>query len=205
MIIVYWKNAMSWIRRLANIISKRALAVHTGTGKKSLLAIRFLKTINSPELMKEEQVGVTSILTEDGKYVVPLSLSLGQPRGTAKTPPLLKVQAPRVKIGREAVGHELRPTGLYREFQVKVPNGNPVPIPYTLELFYRLRLREEGLLEGCLDGMARGCLDQIRLTLDGYAVRAWGEEGMNQIELDLGNELGKFTGYPDELIYIENH
>lgn len=198
--IVHWKNAMYWLRRLANIMSKRSLAIFTGKGRNSHHAIRFLKTINSPELMKTERRGITSILEEGGSYVVPLSLSLGQPRGTAKEPPLLKVEPPRIETGRNALGPELRPSGLYREFHAVVTRGGKsVTIPYTIELFCRLRSLEEGLLEGCLDGMARGCLDQIRLALDGHAVRAWGKD--SRLEIDLGYGLGKFTGYPDELEY----
>ena len=198
--ILHWKNAMYWLRRLANIISKRSLSVSSGMGRKSHHAIRFLETINSPKLMQAEKRGITSILEEDGSYVVPLNLSLGQPRGTAKEPPLLKVEPPRIETGRSKIGPELRPSGLYREFHAIVTRGKKsVVIPYTLELFCRLRSLEEGLLEGCLDGMARGCLDQIRLALDGHAVRAWGKD--SRIEIDLGDGLGKFTGYSDELDY----
>lgn len=197
--IMYWKNSLYWLRRLANIMCKRSLAAFTGKGRKSHHAIRFLDTINSPELMDAEKDGITSILEDDGSYVVPLSLSLGQPRGTAQTPPLFRIESPRISKGRNALGSDLRPSGLYREFHAVVTQGRTVVIPYTLELFCRLRMLEEGLLEGCLDGMARGCLDQLRLALDGHAVRAWGRE--TRIEIDLGDALGKFTGYSDELRY----
>jgi hypothetical protein len=196
-----WRNARCWIRRMANVVAKRVLCVRQGIGFRSDDASGFLSIIGDVGRLNAERMGVTTILEDGGSYTVPLSLSLGQPRGTAKEPPLLRVEAPRIKEGRMAVCGDLRPSGVYREFQADVQgNVSPIPIPYTIELYCRLRALDAGLLEGCLDSMSRGCLDQIRLSLDGYAVRTWGREA--RLEIDLGEGVGKFTGFADELKYV---
>jgi hypothetical protein len=196
-----WRSTRCWIRRLAALFAKRALVVQAGAGRVSAEAEQFMELVDTEntESIKEEARKIRKVLAPSGEYDVPLALSLAQPRGTAKVPPLMRVSPPLIKAWQPYKPNEKRPTGIYREFPVKTPKPETeIKIPYTIQLFMRLRALDDALLEGCLDAAKRGCLDQIRLVLDGQAVRGWGGNVMT-FKIDLGDERGPLEGDLDDL------
>ncbi|MDA8632419.1 hypothetical protein N9L71_01570 [Verrucomicrobiales bacterium] len=191
-----------WLRRLACSLVKRHLGFITGQGHESDIAREFTQSIMDDGRFKEELRTLRRILIHDNRYRVPLNLGLGQPRSTESDGPFMDVQMPRIKEGPPPEYQEERPMNVYREFLVSVAQGEgksgSLPLPYTIELFRRLKLYREGLLDGCLDPMLRSCLDQLRVIMDGRAARCWGQAEL-PIEIHLPGELGQFNGFPDEL------
>lgn len=175
-----------FIRKLASTFVKR------GVGARLVLSERqgrvgeicdYLSRCESERLLKREGQLLERLFaggaSGDSSYVVRGDHVVGQP--SMETIVRIKVEGPDVHIKSLPNSPLVRPDTHYREFEIRQTLGgqaSTIKVPYDFPLYQRLRAMEERLLDGSLDPMLRGALDQAKIALDGFAVRGWGRQNV---------------------------
>ena len=183
-------RALIWfLRRLAATFIKRSLGVRNKLADSAgrLEEIHdFLDRCSSEEALGKEAKLLERLFgdqTDDFEYVVRVDHVVGQP--SMESVVNLAVGCPTIETAALPPQDADRPVTHFREFLVKssVSGSLEARIPYDFSLFQRLRAMEKRLLDGCIDPMLRGVLDQARVSLDGLAVRGWGNHPV-QVSVD---------------------
>ena len=176
------KELIWFLRRLAAVFVKRSLGVRgllSQEGRRLDEIQDFLDRCKSEECLQEEArllEGLFADPSDDMKYVVRADHVIGQP--TMESSVKVIVEPPTIEVVPVSDRDADRPMTIFREFVItsELQNGPTCFVPYDFPLFQRLRALESGLLDDCMDPMLRGVLDQAKISLDGLAVRGWGNQ-----------------------------
>jgi len=181
------KSLVWFLRRLAATFVKRSLGVKNRVPQNDMRIdeIReFLSRCDSETQLSKEAELLEKLFSHDSGtdsfYVVRADHVIGQPAMESAVQVI--ADAPEINVQKLPEKDLSRPTSFYREFLVSPGETgallSEVRVPYDFSLFQRLRAMERRILDGSVDPMLRGVLDQAKVSLDGLAVRGWGSQAV---------------------------